>query len=71
MITARQKVRIALLERDLTIKKLAKKINYSEVWVHQVLAGKSRSKRVEHAIAAELGMDVTELWSGGRNGVVL
>ncbi len=51
-----------LIDKDMTITKLAKKINRSWVWVWQVLNDHERPRPTQEAIARELGVPVEKLF---------
>jgi transcriptional regulator with XRE-family HTH domain len=51
-----------LIDKDLTITKLAKKVNRSRVWIWQVLNDHERPRTTQEAIAKELGVPVEKLF---------
>lgn len=59
-----KQVRIALIEKDITIKELSKLIGFSRVHTSMVINGHSASPRVRKAIADALNAQEDVLWNG-------
>jgi cyanate lyase len=55
-----------LIDKDLTIAGLARKIGRSRVWTSYVINGHMQSPATRKAIAKELGTKVEDLWSNHR-----
>ena len=55
-------IRAALLEKGITLRSIAKKLNVSPAHVSQVVHGKYASKRLRKAIAEAIGVPVTSIW---------
>lgn len=51
-----------LIDKDLTIADLARKINRSRVWTSYVINGHMKSHETRKAIARELQTRVEDLW---------
>jgi transcriptional regulator with XRE-family HTH domain len=56
-----------LIDKDLTIADLARKINRSRVWTSYVINGHMKSPATRKAIAQALGARVEDLWENGNN----
>lgn len=48
--------------REVTQKEIAKKCGVSHTMIHQVIYGKSKSRRIQKEIAGIIGKDVNEVW---------
>ena len=55
------RVKIALIERNMSNKELAKKLGYSNSTINDVIFGRNCSSRTMELIAKELGIEVEEL----------
>ena len=58
----KKKFRIRLIEKDLTQKALAERLNVSEPIVSLLLSGKRRARDLQISIARIVEMDPRELW---------
>lgn len=55
------KVKIALIEKNMSNKELAKKLGYSNSTISDVIFGRNCSMRTKELIAKELGIKLDEL----------
>ena len=55
------KVKIALIQRNMSNKELAKKLGYSNSTISDVIFGRNCSERTKELIAEELGIKEEEL----------
>lgn len=55
------RVKIALIERNMSNKELAKKLGYSNSTISDVIFGRNSSSRTMELIARELGIEVEEV----------
>jgi len=61
-MTGKKEIKLILIDRDLTIAELARRVHRSRTWTSQVLYGHETSVATRKAIARTLGMKVSELW---------
>ena len=61
-VAMKKEIKIALIEQDLTVEKLARKTRYSKLHLYHVISGRSESLRVKKVIALALGKEFRELW---------
>ena len=59
-------VKKLLIDKDLTITELARRIGKSRVWTSYIVNGHLESPEVRKAIAWELGARVEDLWNNHR-----
>jgi len=57
-----KKIKILLINNDLDVAKLARKIKKNRSWVSQVLYGHIKGEPTRRAIAEALGVPYEELW---------
>ena len=58
-----KKVKKAMIDKDLTITKLAKKTGYSRIHLSNVINGHFKSAKARGAIAEALGKKPERLWA--------
>jgi len=56
------KVKVLLLEQNLTQRQLARKFKVSDVAICRIILGTMNSNRLKRLIAKELNVDYKELW---------
>ncbi|WIW70636.1 helix-turn-helix domain-containing protein [Anaerosinus gibii] len=49
--------------KGVTQMSIARKFDVSHVMIHQVIHGRSKSRRIQEEIARILGKDIDEIWS--------
>lgn len=57
----RKKLKMSLVERDMSQKELAERSGVTRATISYIVNGKSCSDSVGHKIAAALGVDVTDI----------
>lgn len=60
--TRRPSVKALLIEKGINLVDIARALKVSSPTVSKVVSGKARSKRVQEAIAAALGLNIADLW---------
>lgn len=60
------RVKIKMLEKRVSVTKLAKVTGYSRTYLSSVINGHRGSERVRRVIALALGADYSELWGVGQ-----
>jgi transcriptional regulator with XRE-family HTH domain len=63
-VTAARKRKARLVEAGIKQRDIARKLNVSEVAVSNVISGKIRSRRIEEAVAEEVGVSHSFLFRG-------
>jgi transcriptional regulator with XRE-family HTH domain len=58
-----KEIKIALIERDVTMQSIADRMEVDGSHVSQIISGKRRSVRVEKAIANAIGRPVAEVFA--------
>lgn len=64
-MTAREII-AALILRGVKRREIAKKLNVTDQMIHQVIYGRSTSRRVQAYIARLIGEDVDVIWPRGE-----
>ena len=60
-----KKVRMLLVEEDISVKQLADELGYSPEHISQVISGNCESKRVKKLIAIRFKRDYDSIWGDG------
>ena len=55
-----------LIDKDMTVSDLARRIKKSRVWTSYVINGHMKSPETRKAIAHALGVEVHDLWNNTR-----
>ena len=67
MLTLRQKIKIEFIKRNISGAEIGRRMGVSREAIHQVIGGKTRSKRIRKAIAEAIGVKVEDLWPTNGN----
>ena len=65
-IATKKQLRIRMIERDASVRKIAAKVGVTPAAVYMALSGQTRSDRIRAAVSEALGWPASRIWADAR-----